>query len=380
MHIVIAPDSFKGSLTATAVVDAIALGIMDVLYGSSIVKKPMADGGEGTTETIVASQSGQMFATDLVGPLGSHQSINASFGIITMDQKKIAIVELAHAAGLALVPLEKRNPLYTTTFGFGQLIASALDHDVDKLIIALGGSGTNDCGCGMLQALGVQFKDGFGDDIVGEMTAALLSQVSSIDISKIDHRLAQIEIEICCDVNNPLLGDVGASKVYGPQKGASAQIVMQLEQNMNHIIDIIETMTGRSVRDMPGSGAAGGVAAALLGFTQARLMPGSALVMQLIDLEDAIAKTDIVITGEGQLDATSKMGKVVASIAKLAKKYKKPVIAIVGQNKATEQEIAHMGIAKVITLVSDTVTEAQAQANPAQYIQAAIAKVDFSQI
>jgi len=380
MHFLIAPDSFKASLNASAVTDAIAVGLVDIVDDVTVVKRPMADGGEGTIDAILASQSGRVITTKVIGPLGGGQLLSASFGVMTIDQKKIAIVELAQSSGLGYIPQEKQNPLYTTTFGYGQLIASALDQDIDKLILALGGSGTNDCGCGMLQALGIQFKDGFGDDIVGEMTAALLSQVSSIDTTKLDHRLSKVEIEICCDVNNVLLGTQGASTVYGPQKGASTQIVMQLEQNMNHIINIIEKKTERAVRDISGSGAAGGVAAALLSFTHATVVPGGALVMQLCSLEDAIAKADVVITGEGQLDTTSKMGKIVSSIAVLAKKHKKPVIAIVGQNKATKQEIAEMGIAKVVSLVNDNVSIAQAQANPVQHIQAAISKIDFLQL
>ena len=377
MNIVIAPDSFKGSLSASEVADTIAMGILGVHSDSIIVQKPMADGGEGTTRAIVKATGGDIFTSEVFGPLGASQLLNACFGIIKMNNKKVAIVELAEAAGLAGVPQEKRNPLYTTTYGFGQLIVAALDRSVDKLILALGGSATNECGCGMIQALGAKFKDAFGDEIVGEMTAALLSQVSSIDLSGFDQRLEKVEIEICCDVNNILLGDAGASKVYGPQKGASSQIVMQLEQNMNTIINIIEKTTGKSVRHMRGSGAAGGTAAALLSFTNAVLMPGGALVMQLCNLEHAIEQADIVITGEGQLDTTSKMGKVVTPIAQLANKYDKPVIVVVGQNKATETEIAEMGITKVVTLVTDQVTVEQAQVDAAHYISALSGRDDF---
>jgi glycerate kinase len=258
MRIVIAPDSFKGSLSSKEVADAIELGVRKVLPDVDIVKIPIADGGEGTVQTLVAAMGGEIIKTQVVGPLG--ETIESYFGVL--NDKKTAIIEMANASGLPLVPIEKRNPLITTSYGTGQLIKAALDMGVDRIVIGLGGSATNDGGVGMAQALGIRIFDENGNDI--GFGGGELSKIRKIDMSGIDDRIRKVRIEAACDVDNPLCGPNGASYIYGPQKGANKEMIEILDRNLGHLAKVIKRDLGADIMELPGAGAAGGLGAGLL--------------------------------------------------------------------------------------------------------------------
>ena len=268
MKIVLAPDSFKESLSALQVCKAMARGVRSVLPDADIIHLPLADGGEGTVDALVSATNGRLLQQEVVGPLGDN--VTARFGVL--GDGNTAVIEMASASGLPLVTPEERNPLNTTTFGTGQLIRAALDLGVIEILIGIGGSATVDCGTGMAQALGVRFYDK-KKLIEKHMTGELVGTVSSIDLSGLDRRIKKVTIKVACDVDNPLLGDNGAARVYGPQKGATPEIVEQLEQNMSQVIDVIEAETN-PVRDIAGAGAAGGLGAGLLAFLSAQLTSG----------------------------------------------------------------------------------------------------------
>ncbi len=324
MKIILAPDSFKESLSAVDVCRAMENGIRPVLPTAEIVHLPLADGGEGTVHTLVAATNGKLFQHKVVAPLGDE--VTAEFGLLGDGQT--AVIEMASASGLPLVPPDKRNPLNTTTYGTGQLIKTALDLNVNKIIIGIGGSATNECGAGMAQALGVRFYNANGI-IPDFLTGGKLNAVRDVDISNLDPRLNSINITVACDVDNPLLGQRGASRVYGPQKGATPEIVDQLEHNMQHIINIIEAKT-KPVRDIPGAGAAGGLGAGLMAFLNAELASGINTVLDACFFENHIKDADLILTGEGKIDAQSAMGKTIDGVLSRAQKYGVPVIAIGG--------------------------------------------------
>jgi len=324
--VVIAPDSFKGTLTATQAADAIA-DVIRTLRGDMIIDCcPMADGGEGTLEVLVRAAGGQRRRVACHGAL--NEPITAEVGLI--DQASTAVVELATAAGLTLVPSERRNPLHTTTFGVGELIAAAISAEVDRIILALGGSATIDGGCGLAQALGATLIDAAGREMAAPVTPNRLSDVRRIDAEPLVERLGSTSITVAVDVLNPLLGANGAAAVFGPQKGADANAVHLLERGLANWVGLLEGTSGRSLRDEPGSGAAGGAALPLLAFGEATIVPGADLVMQVVRLPERLANADLVITGEGRLDRQSMMGKVVGSVARLARTAGVPCVAVAG--------------------------------------------------
>lgn len=322
MKIIIAPDSFKGSLTSIEVSDAIELGIKEVSPHAEIVKIPIADGGEGTVQCLVSATGGKIFHKEVTGPLGS--KVLAYYGVL--GDGKTGVIEMAAASGLPLVPENKRNPLITTTYGTGELIKATLDRGCSKLIIGIGGSATNDGGAGMLQALGVRLLDEEGKDI--GFGGRELKRIAKIDISQMDERLRHVEILVASDVKNPLCGPNGASYVYGPQKGATPEMVKELDEALAHFAEIIKRDLGKDVKDMPGAGAAGGLGAGLIAFLHARLKPGIELIMETLKFEEAVVNADLVITGEGKIDTQTVYGKVPVGIANVAKKYNVPVLAI----------------------------------------------------
>ena len=330
MKIVVAPDSFKGSQTATQACSAIAAGLRRASDKVEIVSIPMADGGEGTVEALVESTGGKLKNAIVCGPSG--EKITANYGILgeTTTAGPTAVIEMAAAAGLPLVPSEKRNPLKTTTYGVGQLITDAYDQGCRDFIIGIGGSATNDCGTGMAQALGVKFFDRQGGEITAPMTGELMGKVGSLDISILLPELARCSFTVACDVKNLLLGPQGASFVYARQKGANDEIIEILEANMMNIIGFVEGAAGKQIRDIPGSGAAGGLGAGLLAFLKARLEPGIDIVMRYSRFAERISSADLIITGEGQIDGTTVAGKTIAGIASVAEQYSKPVIALAG--------------------------------------------------
>ena len=335
MRVVVAPDSFKGSLTAEEVAQCIEAGIHRACSTIEVVKVPMADGGEGTVRALIAATGGTLHHTLVTDPCG--ETVVAEWGVLG-DASFTAVVEMAAASGLTLVPLHKRNPFYTTTFGTGELILAALDAGCRRIIIGIGGSATNDGGVGMAQALGVQFYD--CDRKPVEAGGLYLSNISHIDVSGIDPRVGKTEFIVACDVDNPLFGENGAAVVYGPQKGATAEMVSVLDIGLRRYSQAITLCLKMDVAALPGAGAAGGLGAGLLVFLGAKLEKGINIVCEALQLEAQIAKADLVLTGEGQIDFQTARGKTAWGVAQISNKLGVPVIAIAGgiDNSATALE------------------------------------------
>lgn len=336
MKIVIAPDSFKECLSAQAVADAIAAGIHDALPGAVCVKLPLADGGEGTVDTLLAALGGQRLARTVCGPLGA--PLRAHFGL---TGSATAIVEMAAASGLALLPPHQRDPLRASSYGTGELIRAALDAGARRLLLGIGGSASNDGGAGMLQALGMRLLDVAGHEIA--RGGAALAELARIDASGLDPRLADCAIEVACDVRNPLLGPHGASAVFGPQKGATPAMVAQLDAALAHFARIVQRDLGRDVAALPGAGAGGGIGAALIAGLGVALRPGIEVLGELLGLDAAIRAADLVITGEGRIDAQTLSGKAASGVARIAQGHGKPVIAIGGSIECSATQLHSLG-------------------------------------
>ncbi|MCY9869705.1 glycerate kinase [Vibrio barjaei] len=324
MKIIIAPDSYKESLTAMEVAEAIETGFKKIFADAEYVKLPMADGGEGTVQSLVDATEGSIVTCHVTGPLG--QQVEGFYGL--MGDGSTAIIEMAAASGLHLVEPELRNPLVTTTYGTGELIKAALERGVKHIIVGIGGSATNDGGIGMAQALGAKLLDQQGNEL--GFGGGELDKLASIDLSGLDSRLKDIRLEVACDVDNPLCGPKGASHVFGPQKGATPEIVATLDSNLAHYASVIKATNGRDVIDTAGAGAAGGLGAALLGLFDASLRPGIQIVMDAVNLSEVVKDADLVITGEGRIDSQTIHGKTPVGVARTAKQYDIPVIAIAG--------------------------------------------------
>lgn len=345
MKIVIAPDSFKESLTALEVADAIEQGFKKFYPHADYVRIPMADGGEGTVQSLVDALKGKVVERSVTAPLGN--KIQAFFGISGDNQT--AVIEMAAASGLHLVSPAQRNPLKTTSFGTGELIKAALDLGVKKIILGIGGSATNDAGAGMLQALGVQFLDANNQQI--GLGGENLSLISKIDLSKLDSRLQQVEILVACDVDNPLCGEKGASAVFGPQKGATPEIVQQLDRALFHFSDIVQQDLDLNIHDQAGAGAAGGMGGGLLLLPNVQLKAGVQIIIDAVNLNEQIKDADLVITGEGRMDSQTVHGKTPIGVAKAAKLFNKPVIAIVGSLKDDYEVVYEHGIDAVFPII-----------------------------
>jgi glycerate kinase len=324
MKIVIAPDSYKESLSALEVATQIEAGFREIFPQAEYVKLPVADGGEGTVEAMVAATDGQIINVTVTGPLG--EKADAFFGL--SGDEKTAFIEMAAASGLERVPAAKRNPLKTTSYGTGELIRCALDHGVEHCIIGIGGSATNDGGAGMAQALGARLLTREGKQI--GYGGGELAYLDHIDISQLDKRIRTCRFEVACDVTNPLTGDDGASAIFGPQKGATPAMVKQLDGYLRHYAQVIEKDLGIEVENVPGAGAAGGMGAALLAFCHAELRQGIEIVTEALGLDALVKDATLVITGEGRIDSQSINGKVPIGVARVAKRYNKPVIGIAG--------------------------------------------------
>ncbi|MCA0934127.1 glycerate kinase [Vibrio alginolyticus] len=338
MKIVIAPDSYKESLSAIEVAEAIETGFKRVFPDWQYVKCPVADGGEGSVEALVDASGGHQVKIQVVGPLGEpHQ---AFYGI--SGDKNTAFIEMAAASGIELVPVDQRDPYTATSYGTGQLIEHALEQGIRHLIMCIGGSATNDAGCGMMQALGVSFKDAQGNEL--PYGGLALESLEHIDVTGLDPRLSECLIEVACDVTNPLTGTNGASYVYGPQKGATPEMVVRLDAALANFAEVVERDLNKQVNDIPGAGAAGGMGAAFCGFLNAELRPGIDIMTQAVGLEAIVQDADLVITGEGRLDSQSVNGKVPVGVAKVAKRYNLPVIAIAGALADDVEEVYSHGI------------------------------------
>lgn len=360
MKVVIAPDSFKECLLAAEVASALAEGVLEACPDAVVDLCPMADGGEGTVEAMVAATAGQIMSVDVFDPLGG--PIRARFGLLgeaaprlpgevglaaavakagsdvprvqAMCQDRVAVVEMAAASGLALVPPDKRNPLRTTTFGTGRLILAALDTVARRIIVGLGGSATVDGGCGCAQALGVIFRGRDGQPLISGIGGGALAEIEDIDMSARDRRIERTDIRVACDVTNPLTGPQGAAAVFGPQKGATAEMVVQLEAGLSHLADLIRRRLGLDVEKLPGAGAAGGLGAGLVAFAAAKLQRGASIVAEAVGLRRRLAGADLCITGEGRLDVQTRSGKTAFAVAQLAREAGVAVICIPGQAMA----------------------------------------------
>ncbi|EGR3626599.1 glycerate kinase [Vibrio cholerae] len=345
MKVVIAPDSFKESLTAKQVCDSIQAGLARVWHDAKFVAIPVADGGEGTVQSLVDATQGRLVEVKVMGPQGKR--VEAFYGMLGDNQT--AVIEMAAASGLHHVPLVQRDPKLTTSFGTGELIRHALDQGVTKLIIGLGGSATNDGGVGMLAALGARFTNADGDPI--QLTGGGLRELTHIDLQDFDPRLQNCDILVACDVNNPLCGDKGASAVFGPQKGATPEDVQLLDGTLRQFGLLTEKVTGKMVLESAGAGAAGGMGAALLAYAQARLRPGIEIVLETVQLAHQVSDADLVITGEGRIDSQTVHGKTPMGVAKVAKRFDVPVLALCGCTGDNYQAVYQCGIDAVFAAV-----------------------------
>ena len=342
----LAPDSFKESMTAEQACFAMQRGIQKVIADAKFIHVPMADGGEGTVDALVAARNGRKVAIEVSGPL-THQRIQTYFGLIENDQT--AVIEMAMANGIHLIEKSQRNPLITSTLGTGEMIKAALDLAVTKIIIGLGGSVTNDAGAGMAQALGAKFLDQYDNDVA--LGGGQLNQIQRIDISNLDSRLKNIDIIIASDVNNPLYGENGASVVFAPQKGASTKMVEILEQNLQYFAELVESTLNLQKQDVAGAGAAGGLGFGLMAFAGATIRSGVEIVIKETRLEEKIAQADYVFTGEGGIDFQTKFGKTPFGVALVAKRLNKPAIAFSGYIGEGIEELYDEGFTAIFGIV-----------------------------
>jgi glycerate kinase len=373
MRIVIAPDSFKESLSALQVADAIEAGFREVFPHAEVRKLPVADGGEGTVQAMIDATGGRRVALDVTGPLG--EKVAAFYGELPApeDGKPMAVIEMAAASGLELVSPQRRNPLLATSRGTGELILHALDKGVRRFVLGVGGSATNDGGAGMLQALGVRMLSEAGVEL--DAGGAALAGLVRIDVSALDPRVKESEFHIACDVSNPLVGPNGASAVFGPQKGATPDMVAQLDACLAHYAKVVARDLGRDVADMPGAGAGGGIGAAMVVFLGGRLRPGIEIIAEAVGLEQAVVDADLVITGEGRIDGQSVSGKTPVGVARIAKRHGKPVIAI-GGGLAVDAAVVHAhGIDAVFAAVCRPCTVEEALAEAGANLKAAARNV-----
>lgn len=345
MKIVIAPDSYKESLSALDVATAIERGFKEIFPDAEYVKLPVADGGEGTVEAMVAATHGRIVNVNVTGPLG--KPVAGFYGISGDEQS--AFIEMAAASGLELVPAAQRDPLITTSWGTGELIRHALDAGVKHIIIGLGGSATNDGGAGMVQALGATLLNAQGNEL-GHGGGELAS-LARIDVSKLDPRLKTCRIEVACDVTNPLTGEQGASAIFGPQKGATGETIALLDNALHHYARIIQRDLDVDVLTLAGGGAAGGMGAGLYAFCGAELRRGIEIVTDALHLAEHVADADLVITGEGRIDSQTVHGKVPVGVAKVAKGYNKPVIGIAGSLTADVGIVHEHGLDAVFSVI-----------------------------
>jgi glycerate 2-kinase len=347
MRIIVAPNSFKGSLSATQAAAAIARGVRRARPDAEVVEIPVADGGEGTVEALVSARKGIYRSVEVEGPLGD--PVEATYGLI--DDGRTGVVELASASGLTLIPAEKRDPRKTSTYGFGQLLEAARRQGVGSIIAGIGGSATNDGGAGMAQALGYRLLDASGRDL--PRGGAALARLERIDASGFDSAWRGVSVMVASDVTNPLTGPQGASYIYGPQKGADEKTVRELDQVLAHLAEIFERDLGKRVADVPGAGAAGGAGAGLIAFLDARLVPGAPLVVDASGFDHALPGARLVITGEGRVDGQTAFGKAPGEVAKRAHAAGIPTLLLAGSKGPGWESLISMGVTSVVTLAEE---------------------------
>ncbi|WP_462410588.1 glycerate kinase family protein [Neobacillus sp. Marseille-QA0830] len=346
MKILVAMDSLKGSLSSLEANRAIAEGLMQASPDFEIQTVPIADGGEGTVEALVHATNGSFANTVVTDPLG--RKVKARYGIL--GDRLTAVIEVAEACGLPLLSKEERNPLRTTTYGVGEMMMDAIERGCHDLIVGLGGSATNDAGVGMLQALGYKFfnKQGLSVGFGG----AELKNIAKIDAGSVPEKMKNVRFRVACDVNNPLYGENGAAYIYGPQKGATPEMVVELDHGLRHFVNVVKDQLGPDLQQISGAGAAGGLGAAFAGFLNAKLESGVGLILDTAGLEGEIQGVDLVMTGEGKLDRQTSMGKAPAGIAAIGKKHGKPVIALAGDVSEGNPSLHESGITAYFTIVS----------------------------
>ena len=347
MKIIVAPNSFKGSLSAAQAAAAIARGVRQAVPHAEVIEIPVADGGEGTVDALVAARKGTFSSAGVDGPLGD--PVKAVYGLI--DGGRTGVVELASASGLTLIPSERRDPRRASTYGFGQLLEAVRGNRVTSIIGGIGGSATNDGGAGMAQALGYRLLDAAGRDLPRGGTA--LARLDRIDASGVDPAWRSLTVMVASDVTNPLTGPVGASFVYGPQKGADEAAVKELDQALARLAAVIEHDLGKDVADIPGAGAAGGAGAGLIAFLDARLTPGAPLVVDASGFDQVLPGARLVITGEGRVDGQSAYGKAPAEVARRAQAAGIPTLLIAGSKGPGWEALSASGVTLVVTLARE---------------------------
>ena len=365
MKIVIAPDSYKGSIYASDAARAMEEGVRRVLPDAEVVLVPVADGGDGTLETLVETSGGRIITSDVTGPLG--EPVSAQWG--AMGDGVTAVAEMARTSGLALVRLEDRDPLNATTYGLGEVILEALEAGYRRFILGIGGSATNDAGAGMAQALGVRLLDADGADL--PPGGAELARLARIDASGLDPRAAEAHYDVACDVNNPLTGPEGASAVYGPQKGATPAMIEQLDAALANFAQIVRRDLGADVNDVPGSGAAGGLGGGIMAFLGGRLRPGVDIVLDTVDLASRLDGADIIITGEGCMDFQTVYNKAPIGVARLAGGRGIPVIGVSGSLGDGFTDVHEHGIAAAVAITHAPMTLDEATDRVAELIASA---------
>ncbi|HET7420213.1 MAG TPA: glycerate kinase [Candidatus Dormibacteraeota bacterium] len=363
--VVVAPNAFKGTLTASQAARAIADGVREVWPDAEIVEIPVADGGDGTTEALVSAGQGEYRTADVDGPLGD--GVHAEFGLI--DSGVTAVVELARSSGLALISAERRDARRASTFGFGQLLQAARGAGVSRIIAGIGGSATNDGGAGMAQSLGYRLLDADGHDL--PRGGAALARLERIDAAQFDRGWSDVRVEVACDVTNPLTGPQGASAVYGPQKGADPGTVEELDAALARLARLIERDLGKRVADIPGAGAAGGTGAGLLAFLGASLEPGAPLIVEASGFDRHLPGAGLVITGEGRVDEQTAYGKAPGEVARRAAAAGVPVLLIAGSKGAGWEALHRLGVTEVETLGEEGVNLQQALSEPARMLSRA---------
>jgi glycerate 2-kinase len=365
MKIVIAPDSFKESISAAEVCRAVEAGFKKTFPQAEYVHVPVGDGGEGTVTSVVDATGGKLVEVEATGPLG--EKVDAFYGVT--GDGKTAVIEMAAASGLHLVPREKRNPCVTTTRGTGELILDALDRGVERIVLGLGGSATNDGGAGMASALGVKFLNVNGKELPAGGEA--LRELLTIDVSGLDARLQSVKVDVACDVTNPLTGPHGASAVFGPQKGATPEMVGMLDESLKRYAEVVERNLGVAVDELPGAGAAGGLGAGVVAFLDGKLQSGIDLVLDVVHFEDRVQDADLVIVGEGRIDSQTIHGKAPVGVAKRAKAVEDgvPVVAIAGSIGPDYEEVYVHGIDAVFSVMNGVVTLEEALLLGAQNVE-----------
>jgi len=362
MKIVIAPDSFKGTNSSMAVASRIEKGILKIFPDAEILKIPIADGGEGTVEALVAGAGGDTYSVNVTGPLG--ERVSANYAIL---KNGAAALEMAASSGLPLIARERQSPLTATTYGVGQMILAAIEKGVSEIVIGIGGSATNDGGVGMAQALGISFKDQSGREL--DFGGAALINLTKIDTSGLDPRIKDVKIKIASDVNNPLCGPRGASAIFGPQKGATPEMAEQLDRALAHCSKIVKEQLGIDMASEPGAGAAGGLGFGLLAFCGAEINSGIQTMLDAVRFEEKLEGCNLCITGEGKIDGQSAFGKVPVGVAQRAKKLGVPVLAIVGDIGDGYESVYDFGIDSIMSTVNRAMPLDEAMARGGELLE-----------